>query len=113
MSLVQRAHRRNESIVRPTRRCSSSVERSAAIVSTVCIYSGFECVAARLRAASARVASAKASQTGSDSGECSAIAARCLLTVASSPRAIGPVSADAPPAVRAQFSTADRTNGIR
>ena len=56
-------------------------------------------------AASSRVASASASKSASSSGVRSAIAARWRATVASSPRAIGPVSAPLAARARAQFST--------
>src|SRR5207248_798737 len=60
--------------------------------------------------ASSRVLATMASKSSSSSGRAAATAARCLATVASSPRATGPVRARWGPS-STQFSTVERTSG--
>ena len=103
MALVQGAHRRDEADAAPG--AARPVERGAELGDRA---QGLHRVTATgvvaLRAARRRVASASASNSASSSGSRSATAARWRATVASSPRAIGPVRARSAPSA-AQLAT--------
>ena len=88
-------------MLRPARRSGASASRSSATVRRVFMARGVSRVCAP---ASSRVWSTSASNRSSSSGAASATARRCAVTVASSPRAIGPVSACSGPCA-ATFST--------
>ncbi len=91
--------------MRPSRRSGASTARRSATVRTVLMRAPPR--AGRRRS---RVAAASASNRSSRSGVRSATASRWRATVASSPRAIGPVSARRAPCA-AQFSSAARASG--
>jgi hypothetical protein len=101
VAVVQRAHRRHEA---DRARGAARVAQRGAQVGD-----GADGQHRAGPAASSRVAAASASKSSSSSGVRSSIATRWRSTVASSPRAMGPVSASGPSC--AQLASAARTSG--